>query len=157
MDQSYWDLSSILADSVRLPCHFAIDVPGLGHVIGTNQATSQHASGGDGLLVEKKSRVDLPFWMAELLALHNVVDLSFPRQYSPRVRNALDAQAKSVRLRDLNGWWYAVGIRLSSLYVCSSNKCPSCSNCNISPSLTRIEAKDLVEVLTRVSIFESCH
>ena len=53
--------------------------------------------------------------LAELLALHNVVDLSFPRQYSVRVRNALDAQAKSVRLRDLNAWWYAVGIRLSAL------------------------------------------
>ena len=115
MDQSYWDLSSILADSVRLPCHFAIDVPEFGHVIGTNQAMSQ--DGQDAAMVQKKSRVDLPFWLAELLALHNVVDLSFPRQYSPRVRNALDAQAKSVRLRDLNGWWYAVGIRLSSLWV----------------------------------------
>ena len=126
MEQSYWDLSSILADSVRLPCHFAIDVPGLSHIVGTNQAAANSSSsaaaaaatsakGGDAAIVLKKSRIDLPFWMAELLALHNVVDLSFPRQYSVRVRNALDAQAKSVRLRDLNAWWYAVGIRLSAL------------------------------------------
>ncbi|UZJ52373.1 hypothetical protein CBS101457_001693 [Exobasidium rhododendri] len=148
MDQSYWDLSSILADSVRLPCHFAIDVPGLSHIVGTNQVTTATAAaavassssaaandddakrgvdGANALIVEKKSRVDLPFWMAELLALHNVVDLSFPRQYSARVRSALDAQAKSVRLRDLNGWWYAVGVRLSAL----------------------IEAKELIEVLAK--------
>lgn len=117
MDQSYWDLDSILADSVRLPCHFAIDVPGLSHVVGIHQ---QHSKGGGDdengtLVMQKKSRVDLPFWMAELLALHNVVDISFPRQYSARVRNALDAQAKSVRLRDLNAWWFAIGVRLSSL------------------------------------------
>lgn len=119
MDQSYWDLSSILADSVRLPCHFAIDVPGLSHVVGINQHSKGGGVGGDDedgtLTVQKKSRVDLPYWMAELLALHNVVDISFPRQYSARVRNALDAQAKSVRLRDLNGWWFAIGARLSSL------------------------------------------
>jgi GINS complex subunit 3 len=130
MNQSYWDLSSILADSVRLPCHFTIDVPGLSHIVGTNQATSaatttssssnttaKKRGGGVGndLTVEKKSRVDLPFWLAEILALHNVVDLSFPRQYSARVRSALDAQAKSVRLRDLSGWWYAIGVRLSAL------------------------------------------
>lgn len=120
MDQSYWDLSSILADSVRVPCHFAIDVPGLSHIVGTNhQATSKGVDGGNAAstssTVAKKSRVDLPFWLAEVLALHNIVDLSFPRQYNARVRNALDAQAKSVRLRDLNNHWYAVGIRLSSL------------------------------------------
>jgi GINS complex subunit 3 len=125
MEQGYWDLSSILADSVRLPCHFAIDVPGLSHVIGINQGKAD--DGASSSTIQKKARVDLPYWMAELLALHNVVDLSFPRQYSSRVRNALDAQAKNVRLRDLNAWWYAVGIRLSSL----------------------IEAKELVDVLAK--------
>jgi GINS complex subunit 3 len=156
MEQSYWDLSSILADSVRLPCHFAIDVPGLSHIVGTNQSTGSATTassatntaaatnkGGiepSATTVLKNSRVDLPYWLAELLALHSVVNLSFPRQYSLRVRNALDAQANSVRLRDLNGYWYAVGIRLSSL----------------------IEAKDLVEILSKtylarlLPIYSSC-
>lgn len=108
MQQSYWDLDSILADSTRLPCHLQLDVPGLGHL--------QGESGGDeqGRL-RKNTRVELPYWLAELLSLHDVVQLSFPRQYSARVRNALDADPRSVRLRELNGWWYAVGARLVSL------------------------------------------
>ncbi|PWN31838.1 uncharacterized protein FA14DRAFT_127605 [Meira miltonrushii] len=99
MDRSYWDTSSILADAVRIPCHVARDCPGLAHLQGNNENT----------------RIDVPFWLAELLALHGIVDLTVPRPYSARVRNALDAEAKSVQLRNLSAWWYAIGIRLGSL------------------------------------------
>lgn len=137
MNRSYWDTSSILADAVRLPCHVTRDVPGLSHLQGNNELsaglpssartttaassesqgdkrTSSSSHNNDGVL-RKNTRIDVPFWLAELLALHGIVDLSVPRPYSARVRNALDAEAKSVQLRNLSAWWYAIGIRLGAL------------------------------------------
>lgn len=123
MDQSYWDLSSILADASRLPCHAALDVPGLAHLQGMEgaEAAAAAAAAADAKeslrasTLKKSTRVDIPFWLAELLGLHGAVDLGVPASYSARVRNALDAQATSVRLRDLSAWWYAVGTRLCAL------------------------------------------
>lgn len=80
-------------------------------------------------MLRKNARIDVPFWLAELLALHGIVDLSVPKPYAARVRNALDAEARSVQLRGLNSWWYAVGIRLGSL----------------------MEAGELLDVLQKVS------
>ena len=34
MDQSYWEVDDILAESQRLPCTFNIDVPVLGYLEG---------------------------------------------------------------------------------------------------------------------------
>lgn len=134
MDRSYWDTSSILADAVRIPCHVARDCPGLAHLQGNNEAignssanTSHSDRNEDEItkqkalnknnhsVLRKNTRIDVPFWLAELLALHAIVDLTVPRPYSARVRNALDAEAKSVQLRNLSAWWYAIGIRLGSL------------------------------------------
>lgn len=141
MNRSYWDTSSILADAVRIPCHVARDCPGLAHLQGNNEAigssSSNHPSSNsrtdDELndqdeiskqkaikkdyqsILRKNTRIDVPFWLAELLALHGIVNLSVPRPYSAKVRNALDAEAKSVQLRHLSAWWYAIGIRLGAL------------------------------------------
>ena len=32
MDQDYWGIDDILAESQKLPCVFTIDVPGLGYL-----------------------------------------------------------------------------------------------------------------------------
>lgn len=65
--------------------------------------------------IREKSRLELPFWLAEMLALNDIVSPSLPRPYSQRVRNALNADAKSVQLRSQANWWYALGVRLASL------------------------------------------
>lgn len=67
-------------------------------------------------LIREKSRLEIPFWLAEMLALNDIVTPSLPRPYSQRVRNALDADAKSVQLRTLSNWWYALGVRTATLY-----------------------------------------
>lgn len=136
MNRSYWDTSSILADAVRIPCHVTKDCPGLSHLQGNNESIGSSSGGNSNFdrnedeiqkqksinksinnqsILRKNTRIDVPFWLAELLALHGIVDLTVPKPYSARVRNALDAEAKSVQLRNLSAWWYAIGIRLGSL------------------------------------------
>ena len=125
MQQSYWDLSSIVCESFKLPCHFKIDAPGLGHLAGQGVSTTPALSAAsdklqapeedDPSLIRLGTRLELPFWMAEYLTLHDFIDISFPRPYAARVRNALAADARSVQLRGLGAWWYAVGSRLGGL------------------------------------------
>lgn len=129
MQQSYWDISDILADSCRIPCTFNLDVPHLSylrgdaavdqHMTDTTPASSQASASAAAVeadIIREKSRLEIPFWLAEMLALNDIVTPSLPRPYSQRVRNALDADAKSVQLRTQSNWWYALGVRLASLH-----------------------------------------
>ncbi|CAO1620027.1 unnamed protein product [Parajaminaea phylloscopi] len=129
MQQSYWDISDILADSCRIPCTFNLDVPNLSLLRGdapvdqymtdATPASSQQSLEGAAPVadvIRDKSRLELPFWLAEMLALNDIVTPSLPKPYSQRVRNALDADAKSVQLRTQSTWWYALGIRMAALY-----------------------------------------
>ncbi len=43
-----------------------------------------------------------------------------PKPYTNRVKAALDAESTSVNLKNLNNWWYALGLRLDSLCVSHS-------------------------------------
>lgn len=128
MDSSYWSISDILADSSRIPCTFNLDVPNLSHLRGDSsvdsqmhhQQSSQASSSSSSVdassdTIREKSRLELPFWLAEMLALNDIVAPSLPRPYSQRVRNALNADASSVQLRSQANWWYALGVRLASL------------------------------------------
>lgn len=47
----------------------------------------------------------------------DIVTIQQPRAFGSRVRSALDASAAAVRLRDLLPYWYALALRLASLYV----------------------------------------
>ena len=104
MDQSYWEVDDILAESQRLPCTFNIDVPGLGYLEGSGEPD-----------IEKHARLELPYWMAELLAVYDIVTIQQPRAFGTRVRAALDATATSVQLRNLVPQWYALALRLAQL------------------------------------------
>jgi GINS complex subunit 3 len=132
MDQSYWSISDILADATKIPCHFKIDVPGVAHLRGdpSVQAQQEQASQSSSIsksgassrqhyeeegMVTKGTRVELPYWLAEWLVLQDCVDVSLPKPYSQRVRNALNAGPKSVQLRGQANWWYAMGSRLGGL------------------------------------------
>ncbi|EPQ28788.1 uncharacterized protein PFL1_03591 [Pseudozyma flocculosa PF-1] len=104
MDRSYWSIDSIIADASKLPCTFNIDVHNLGHLQSTDEDD-----------IKQHARLELPFWLAELLALNDVVSLTMPKAYGPRVKAALDANPTSVQLRQQNNNWYALGMRLANL------------------------------------------
>lgn len=58
MDHNYWNVDDFLADSQKLPCTFNIDVPNMGQIQSTEERD-----------IKALSRVELPFWLAELMAL----------------------------------------------------------------------------------------
>lgn len=104
MDHNYWNVDSFLADSQKLPCTFNIDVPNMGQIQSTEERD-----------IKALSRVELPFWLAELMALNNIVSINKPKSFSARVKAALDANPTSVQLRHQNIHWYALGARLAQL------------------------------------------
>lgn len=122
MDQSYWSISSILADSSKIPCHFKLSVPGLSHLRGdagvqSQEVTSSQAADDAAIddVIESGTRIELPYWLAANFVLNDLVDISMPKPFSQRVRNAVDADATSVLLRGQSNWWYGTGTRIAEL------------------------------------------
>ncbi|TVY31381.1 DNA replication complex GINS protein, partial [Lachnellula subtilissima] len=115
---SYYDIDAILTDAQvnspstppppsshpsnnhpqKVPCTFELDVPSLGYL-----------DNNPGHVLKQSTRLDLPLWLAELLAVsapsssraQSLVTLDLPPSLSPRVMNALKADAKSVDIRAL--------------------------------------------------------
>ncbi|TVY12519.1 DNA replication complex GINS protein psf3, partial [Lachnellula arida] len=81
---SYYDIDAILTDAQKVPCTFELDVPSLGYL-----------DNNPGHALKRGTRVDLPLWLAELLAVSSpssnksLVTLDLPPSLSPRVMNAL--------------------------------------------------------------------
>lgn len=65
MDQDYWSVEAILAEDQRLPCVFAVDVPGLGYLEKTGEADVRAAAHQ----MHKNTRTELVYWMAQLFAV----------------------------------------------------------------------------------------
>lgn len=104
MNHDYWDPEDVLAETQRVPCTFNVDLPGMGFLEGTGEAD-----------VRKNARAELPYWMAALLAVYDIITIQQPKAYAARVRAALNASATSVQLRNLAPQWYALAERLAQL------------------------------------------
>ncbi|KAH0537253.1 DNA replication protein [Glutinoglossum americanum] len=108
---SYYDIDAILTDAQKVPCTFELEVPGLGYLDGN--------SGGD---MKKGTRVELPLWLGEMLAVSRqlgtspLVTLDLPTALSPRVINALKADPRTVDLRSLAPHFYDLGARILELF-----------------------------------------
>ncbi|KAI9821457.1 MAG: DNA replication protein [Thelocarpon impressellum] len=108
---SYYDIDAILTDAQKVPCTFELAVPGLGYLDGN--------AGGD---LKKGTRVNLPLWLAEMLAVSQrlgtspLATLDLPPALSARVLNALQADARMVDLRALAPHFYGLGARMLELF-----------------------------------------
>jgi len=108
---SYYDIDSILTDAQKVPCTFELDVPNLGYL--DNNA---------GHVLKSGTRVDLPLWLAEMLAVSSpspsksLATLDLPACLSSRVINALKADPKSVDLRAQAQHFYSLGARMLDLF-----------------------------------------
>jgi GINS complex subunit 3 len=126
---SYYDVDAILTDAQKVPCTFELTVPGLGFLEGNMT--------GD---MKQGSKVELPLWLGEMLALRSVyhyevlyllctdrsnsqslntsslVTLDPPSALSPRVLNALKADPRTVDLRALALHFYDLGARILELF-----------------------------------------
>ena len=86
--------------------------------------------------MKQGSKVELPLWLAEMLAVSNpsgnssLATLDLPQALSQRVMNALKADPKTVDLRAQAQHFYNIGARMLELF----------------------EEEEMVETLTDVSI-----
>ncbi|TPX42841.1 hypothetical protein SeMB42_g04967 [Synchytrium endobioticum] len=102
----YYDIEAILADQQRVPCFFSYPVPGYGFLDGNNDAD-----------LPPNTRVELPYWMAETLAIREWVEIDLPKYYQVKVRNDLKASPTVVNLYQLCPYFYEFGIRIVNLIV----------------------------------------
>jgi len=123
---AYYSPTAILTDSQKAPCTFELAVS---HLSAINNGTA----------IENGTKLDLPLWMAEMLAVSkpagpssaSLATLDMPPALSQRVLNALRADPKSVELRGQAQWFYGLGERMLELF----------------------EEEEMVEVLTDVCLF----
>ncbi|KAI9447775.1 GINS complex Psf3 component [Lactarius indigo] len=101
MEDDYYSIDSILSENQKIQCTFKVDIPDMGHLEGGHERD-----------IKAQSKIQLPLWLAFILIYSDYVDFAVPTPFSSRVRNALNAEAKSVRLSALvgaGGHWYGFG------------------------------------------------
>lgn len=109
----YYDIDDILADSEKVPCRFTLGVPGLGYL-----------EGNPGKPIEKDTKVELPMWLAEVLATSLVlaetddsfVELLQPDFLGPKVLNAIRADPNSVDLHSIASNYYRLTEKWLALF-----------------------------------------
>lgn len=124
MDDDYYSIDSILAENQKIQCTFKTDIPDMGHL-----------DGGTERDIKALSKIQIPMWMAYILIYscapsHNpstrirvysdrdYADFNIPPPFQARVRNALNAEARSVKLSNLvgqGGLWYGFGRMIMKL------------------------------------------
>ncbi|KAH8106057.1 GINS complex, Psf3 component [Cristinia sonorae] len=92
MGDEYYDIEAILAENQKVQCTFKVDVPDMGHL-----------AGGEDRDIKATSKLQIPMWMAYILIYSDYADFNIPHPFSSRVRNALNAEARSVKLTSLVG------------------------------------------------------
>ena len=108
---AYYSPDAILTDSQKAPLTFDLAVPQLTPL-------------NNGSAIEAGTRLDLPLWLAEMLAVSkpagpsssSLATLDMPTALGPSVMNALRADPKSVDLRAQAQWFYGLGERMLELF-----------------------------------------
>ncbi|EAU84595.1 hypothetical protein CC1G_00114 [Coprinopsis cinerea okayama7 len=101
MDNDYFSVEAILAENQKIQCTFKQEIPGMGHL-----------AGGSDRDIAVLSKVQLPMWLAYIVIYSDWADFNIPPPFGLKVRNALNAEATSVRLSNLvgsDGSWYGFG------------------------------------------------
>ncbi|KAJ8473765.1 hypothetical protein ONZ45_g16173 [Pleurotus djamor] len=101
MEYDYFSIEAILAENQKLQCTFKYDIPDMGHLGGGNERD-----------IKMLSKRQIPLWLAYTIIYSDWADLSIPTPFNAKVRNALKAEPRSVRLSSLvgaGGLWYGFG------------------------------------------------
>lgn len=109
----YYDIDDILADGERTPCKFNLTVPGLGYL-----------EGNPGKSMLKETKVELPMWLAEVLAICRIleesdesfIELLEPEFIGPKVLNAIRADANSVDLHSIMSNYYKLSEKWAKMF-----------------------------------------
>lgn len=129
----YYDIDDILADGTEVPCKFNYDIPGLGYL-----------ENNPGKPVRKNTKLQLPLWLARVLAIvgaegssgsgdgsgngtvdadgdgsdagESFVELLTPDMFSARVMNAIKADGRSLDLHALSPHFLEVALKWVALF-----------------------------------------
>ncbi|KAJ4472294.1 hypothetical protein J3R30DRAFT_3524280 [Lentinula aciculospora] len=101
MDNDYFSIDAILAENQKIQCKFKQRIPEMGHL-----------GGGSERDITALSKRQIPIWLAYIIVYSDWADFDIPQPFSNKVRNALRAEPRSVRLSNLVGagtGWYVFG------------------------------------------------
>ncbi|KII95381.1 hypothetical protein PLICRDRAFT_34229 [Plicaturopsis crispa FD-325 SS-3] len=138
MDNDYYSIDAILAENQKIQCTFKIDVPDMGHL-----------GGGDERDIKALSKIPIPLWLSYIILYSDWADFSVPTPFTNRVRNALKAEAKSVKLSQLvgaGGSWYGFGKTVMDLLSDEQSE-------ELSKVLTKAFRDRLIEVIDQAQHF----
>ncbi|KAF5333299.1 hypothetical protein D9611_002228 [Ephemerocybe angulata] len=101
MENDYFSIEAILAENQKVQCTFKHEIPNMGHL-----------GGGTDRDIAVLSKIQIPMWLAYIIIYSDWADFNIPTPFGLKVRNALKAEATSVRLSNLvgsGGLWYGFG------------------------------------------------
>lgn len=122
----YYDIDDILADAVEIPCRFNYEIPGLGYL-----------EGNPGKAISKKSKIQLPIWLARILAIVGgdsengedmdgsmsvdgndmpFVELLQPEFLSAKVINAIKTSPETLDLHSINSHFINIANKWITLF-----------------------------------------
>ncbi|KAK3075010.1 DNA replication protein [Teratosphaeriaceae sp. CCFEE 6253] len=124
---AYYSPTAILTDAQKSPTTFLLAVPALAPLLNPHHhapTTNNHSNHHNHTPLTPGTRLDLPLWLAEMLAVSKpsgpdsapLATLDMPSALGPRVMNALRADPKSVELRGQAAWFYGLGERMLELF-----------------------------------------
>ncbi|TRM68296.1 hypothetical protein BD626DRAFT_114095 [Schizophyllum amplum] len=138
MEDDYFSIDAILAENQKIQCTFRRDIPEMGHL-----------GGGNTRDIKAGSKVAIPVWLAYILIYSEWVDFNIPTAFGSKVKNALSADEKSVRLSGLVGAgssWYGFGKTIMDILIEEQGK-------EMSDMLTGTFHKRLLEVIDQAQHF----
>lgn len=101
----YYDVDSIMADEVVVPCNLHYGCTGVGQVI--DPSSDSHN-------LPPNTRVELPLWMVPVMARRGLAHVSLPTFYGDRMRRKVKAGAGCEDLRVRCPFFYTAAVRVHS-------------------------------------------
>ncbi|KAG7445875.1 uncharacterized protein BT62DRAFT_932219 [Guyanagaster necrorhizus] len=138
MEDDYFSIDSILADNQKIQCIFNKEIPDLGHLWGGSERD-----------IAAQGKYQIPMWMAYIVIYSDWAEFNIPTPFGNRVRNALNAEPRSVRLSSLvgaGGLWYGFGKTIMDMLSDEQAN-------EMSQMLTKTFRERLVEVIDQAQHF----
>lgn len=107
----YYDIDDILSTAEKIPCKFNMTIPGLGYL-----------EGNPGRPIQKDSRIELPLWLAEPLAVTDdgegqaFINLEKPDSLGVKVMNAIKADPVSLDVHSILPNYYKIAEKWCNLF-----------------------------------------
>ena len=101
----YLDIRLLLSEEEKINCVLRSDAPDLGFLDPHGRSTDLVA----------KSRVVIPFWLAESMEESQLAELEMPKYLNSKMKEAVLAGPLAVNLRSFSFHFFEMGLRLSKL------------------------------------------